>query len=355
MLAVLVKKLLFSHLDVFYFCFEVYVMDEFSLIDQFKPKSYRQNKLIKGIGDDAAIIRMGEGDTVVAIDTFVQDVHFTEKTLTPYQIGYRILAVNLSDLAAMGATPHFYLVSIVIPNDLADETVLEIFAGMKLLADQYQIDLIGGDTVSGDKLTITITIIGSVPKGKARLRSDAQPGDVVFVTGTLGDASAGLDLLLGNVAFLEKGELINKLQLKHQQPTPRVEFAIALRKLKRVALNDISDGLANELHEIAESSQVTIEIDDESIPLSEGLKMFSKDKQDEYKYFGGEDFELVGTVGKDELLRLKEIAEKASVTITEIGTVAYNKERNEKVFVRKNGVLKPLRKKGYVHRSRETE
>lgn len=330
-------------------------MDEFSLIEQIKPKAYRQNKLIKGIGDDAAVIRMGNNDTVVAVDTFIEGVHFTKETLSPWQIGYRLLAVNLSDLAAMGAKPHFYLVSIVIPNEVSDHDVMEIFSGMDQLAKQYDIDLIGGDTVSGDKLTLTVTIIGSVPKDKARLRSDARSGDVVFVTGTLGDSAAGLDLLLKNVSVDIDKQIKNELILKHQLPNPRVQFALAIRELERVALNDISDGLANELHEIAESSEVTIEIDDEKIPLSEGLRMFPAERVEFYKYFGGEDFELVGTVSEKKFPLLKEIAENSSLTITEIGSVSYNKERNENVWIRKNGTVQPLQKKGYVHRSRETE
>lgn len=330
------------------------MMDEFSFIEKIKPKIYHQNKLIKGIGDDAAIIRMEEIDTVVAVDTFVEGIHFTKETLTPWQIGYRLLAVNLSDLAAMGATPHFYLVSIVIPDELRDADVIEIFTGMKKLANEYKIDLIGGDTVSGKSLTITITIIGSVPKHKARLRSHARPGDVVFVTGTLGGASAGLDLLLKCISIDCSEHIKEKLIRKHQLPNPRVQFAIQLQEIERIALNDISDGLANELIEIAESSKVMIEIEDDAIPLSSGLHYFPRERIDYYKYFAGEDFELVGAASKTDFVKIKEIAEQLGIAITEIGFVSYNIERNGKVFIRKNGVIQPLQKKGYVHRrSRE--
>lgn len=329
-------------------------MDEFSLINRIKQMNYRQDSLIKGVGDDAAVFRTDSRDIVVAVDTFVEGIHFTEETLSPWQIGYRLLAVNLSDIAAMGAEPLFYLVSVVTPDRLQDKHLISIFDGMNFLAERYNIDLIGGDTVSGNELTLSVTVIGSVPKGKARYRTDAREGDVVFVTGTLGDARAGLQLLLEKRGINEDENVLTKLIQKHQQPEPRIHFAKQLQPLKRLALNDISDGLANELHEIAESSDVVIEIDDHAIPLSRGLQTFPKHEQDTYKYFGGEDFELVGTVCKNDFPFVKKVAEKLRVNITEIGSVSYNRERNGKVFVTKNGRVERLRKLGYVHRSKES-
>lgn len=328
-------------------------MDEFTLINHIKQSTYQRDELIKGIGDDAAVFRLMHEDTVVAVDTFVEGVHFTKETLSPWQIGYRLLAVNLSDLAAMGATPLFYLVSLVIPDDVTDAYVVDIFTGMKSLASKYNVDLIGGDTVSGEQLSLSLTIIGSVPKAKARYRSDAVAGDIVFVTGTLGDARAGLALLLKEVSAPNDDFFKQKLIEKHQQPTPRIEFAQQLRRINRLALNDISDGIANELHEIAESSDVAIDIHDAHIPISPGLQLLSRAQQNEYKYFGGEDFELVGTVAAADFPLVQAIGEKLEIKITEIGLVSYNKERNSKVFVHQEGKIIRLKKQGYVHRSRE--
>src|SRR5690606_28333798 len=214
------RRRLFSFI-LFYVCeIEVFALDDFSFIDNIKPNTYRQNKLIKGIGDDAAIFRMGNEDTVIAVDTVVEGVHFTKETREPCHIGHPLMAANLSDLAAMGAAPLFYLASVVIPDELPDADVLQIFSGMKKLADVYGVDLIGGDTTSGGLLTLSLTIIGSVPVGKARLRSDARPGDVVFVTGTLGDAGAGLDLLLNNIPVNCPEAEKRKLIKRHQLPTP---------------------------------------------------------------------------------------------------------------------------------------
>lgn len=328
-------------------------MDEFALIKQITPSTYRRQELRKGIGDDAAVFRLQQQDTVVAVDTFVEHVHFTKETLTPFQIGYRLLAVNVSDMAAMGATPLFYLVSIVVPDELDERFVADVYSGMDALASTYKMDLIGGDTVSGTELTLSVTMIGSVLKEKTRLRSDAKDGDIVFVTGTLGDARAGLQLLLQKERIDRDDCLRQRLITKHQTPTPRVEFAQALQPLARVALNDVSDGIANELHEIAASSGVSIMIDDAAIPISDGLRLFSEAEQYEYKYFGGEDFELVGTVREADFPFVISIGEQLGLKITEIGSVSYNKERTGEVLIKRAGQINDLPKYGYVHKSRE--
>src|SRR5699024_10384081 len=146
-------------------------MDEFSFIDSIKQYTYKQSSLKKGIGDDAAVFRQPSEDIVTAVDTFVEGVHFSRKTMDSFHVGYRALAANISDLAAMGAAPAFYLVSIVIPKTWPIEEIEQIFFGMKDLAGIYKLDLVGGDTVSGKELTISITVIGYVDRNKARYRS----------------------------------------------------------------------------------------------------------------------------------------------------------------------------------------
>src|SRR5690625_3168527 len=141
-------------------------MDEFSFINSIQQSFYRQSSLIKGIGDDAAVFRQPSEDIVTAVDTFVEGIHFTRETMPPYYIGYRVLAANLSDLAAMGAVPAFYLVSIIIPDSWETKKIQKIFYGMKSLSQQFKLDLIGGDTVSGEELSISLTVIGSVKREK---------------------------------------------------------------------------------------------------------------------------------------------------------------------------------------------
>lgn len=320
-------------------------MDEFQFINSITQKNYRQKSLLKGIGDDAAVFRNSFEDIVTAVDTFVENVHFSKKTMTSFQVGYRILAANISDMAAMGASPKFYLVSIVVPSNMKEQTLIDIFSGMKSLAREYHMDLIGGDTVSGNHLTISITIIGYVPKGKARYRKDAKEKDIVFVTGSLGNSRAGLHILMNDVNVTNKKYFIQK----HQMPQPRVHFTNSLVTLNRVALNDISDGIANELREIAEASNVTIIVEDEKVPVSDDFIQFTKEQQYEWKYFGGEDFEIVGTIPRKDWDFVKQKAKEHSLRLTKIGYVTYNEQLGSQVFIKKANHLHPLEKLGYIH------
>lgn len=318
-------------------------MDEFSLIQELKQSFYRQPSLQRGIGDDAAVFRETANDLVIAVDTFVEDIHFTEKTIRPFQLGYRLLAANFSDLAAMGAFPLYYLVSIVVPKKWSTSNVLKIVEGMRSLADMYHADLIGGDTVSGSKLILSVTVVGRVSRGKARYRSEAKPNDLVFVTGTLGDACAGLHILLHDLKVDGRDYFI----MRHQTPEPRIEFAYSLQAVERLALNDISDGLGNETHEIAEESEVSIVLYDDKIPVHPYFINFPKKFRQEWKYFGGEDFELVGTVSKEEWKIVQEKARELGLPITVIGYVTDKKEHP--VYVKKEEEIHPLKKAGYTH------
>jgi len=305
-------------------------MDEFSFIDSIKQNFYKQSTLMKGIGDDAAVFRPSGEDIVTAVDTFVENVHFTRQTMEPFHIGYRLLAANLSDLAAMGARPAFYLVSIVIPKTWKDEEIFEIFNGMKELATIYHMDLIGGDTVSGKELTVSITVIGYTEKNNARYRSHAKPGDIVFVTGTLGDSQAGYHILTHPGKYLEDNFFIER----HQLPSPQVEFASQLSVISRLALNDISDGIANEAAEIAADSNVAVTLVDEQIPTSAYYYQFPADLKTKWKLFGGEDFELLGTVSPKEWETVQQIADRTGTVLTKIGYVS--DEETGAVFLIKN-------------------
>lgn len=324
-------------------------MNEFSLINKIKQKNYKQAGLIKGVGDDAAVFSNNNSHIVTAIDTFTENVHFTKKTLSSKQIGYRVLAANLSDLAAMGAKPAYYLVSIVIPDNWTESNILSIFQGMNEIASRYHVDLIGGDTVSGEKLTVTVTVIGLCHPKKVRYRSDAQAGDIVFITGTLGDAQAGLYSLVNDeVSVQDKAYFIKR----HQRPTPRITFSNLLENVKRLSLNDISDGITNEAAEIAEASQVTIHLCDENIPIHPSLQQFPYQLKNNWIYNGGEDFELIGTVAREEWAKVKEAANKTKTPITKVGYVTYNSETNGNVYLWKNNKKERLIKKGYTHLSR---
>jgi len=321
----------------------VSMMDEFSLIHAIKQKYYKQSSLLKGIGDDAAVFRETTNDMVVAMDTFVEGVHFTKETMSAFHIGYRALAANLSDMAAMGASPVYYLVSIVVPKSWNEDAISDIFTGMKQLAYEYDADLIGGDTVSGHALVLTITVMGRVEKDKSRYRSTAKAQDVVFVTGTLGDSRAGLFLLENEMKIDARDYFIKR----HRMPSPRVDFARGITELKRVALNDVSDGLASEANEIAEASQVTLVLHDELIPVHSGYKQFPPDNQANWKYFGGEDFELLGTVPKADWPFVQRVADHLKLKLTEIGYVI--KRLEQPVYLKQDEKYNVLKKAGYTH------
>lgn len=318
------------------------IMDEFKLINKIKQTYYRNASLIKGIGDDAAVFKQTNQSILTAVDTFVENIHFIkDKTMSTKQLGYRCLAVNISDLAAMGAVPRFYLVSVVIPRNWEELDVLNVFDGLSQLAKKHQMDLIGGDTVSGDTFVLSVTVIGYADEEKVRYRSDAKVDDIVFVTGTLGDAGIGLDILLNDLKINNQSYFINR----HQVPEPRVTFAQLLNKIDRLSLNDISDGLSSELNEIAKASNVSIMINDKDIPVNKELKKLSDNQQIKYKYSSGEDFELVGTTSKKNWNQIKQAAKKAGILVTKIGQVVTS--TNERVFVDNYNQI--LKSNGYIH------
>ncbi|MEH7384530.1 thiamine-phosphate kinase [Bacillus sp. JJ1521] len=324
------------------------LQDEFHFIDQIKPKRVFQSGLIAGIGDDAALFRPTPNmEQIICVDTMVEGIHFNSHTMDPYQIGYKALAVNISDIAAMGGIPTYYLVSIAIPKDWNETDLLSIYEGMAMLADKYEIDLIGGDTVSiAESLVITVTVLGEVEKGKHFLRSHAKPGDIVFVTGTVGDSAAGLNVLLHSGKKHWFTELEEPLISKHQYPTPRVEIGRLLSTFGRVSLNDISDGLASEANEIAKASGVTLLIDDDKIPLSDAILAQFKDRALEFALYGGEDFELVGTMAASDWDILQKKAKEHGYGLSKIGTVS---EGGPAVFLNRDGELQKLEMKGYNH------
>ncbi|WP_373895189.1 thiamine-phosphate kinase [Virgibacillus sp. CBA3643] len=319
-------------------------MDEFSFIDSIKQQFYRQPTLMKGVGDDAAVFRQPAQDIAISVDTFVDGVHFTKNTMDAFHVGYRALAANISDLAAMGAAPAFYLVSIVIPTSWSETELAQIFTGMKELASIYKMDLIGGDTVSGNELTLSVTVIGYADKKKARYRSEAQAGDVVFVTGTLGDARAGYHILTSEGDYTDADYFIKR----HRLPSPRVEFAKRLNKLSRITLNDISDGLASEAAEIAQASQVNLTLHDELIPTSKPYKQFPEGLQHKWKLYGGEDFELLGAVSSSDWEKVRKMADETNTKITKIGYATVDADYGG-VFLTQHNTRERIYKRGYTH------
>ncbi len=323
--------------------------DEFDFINKIKPKYVQQTSLIQGIGDDAAIYRSNQMfDELICMDTMVEEVHFTRQTMTPWMVGYKALAVNISDIAAMGGIPTYYLVSIAIPEGWTEEELKQIYEGMSDLGKKYSMDLIGGDTVSSKKgLIITVTVLGKVEKGTCLLRRNAKPGDLVFVVGDLGGSAAGLDLLLRHSLDYPYEEFEKQLLKAHQQPIPQVEAGrILATSGENISLNDISDGLASETNELAEASGVDLHIIFDKIPRNDHMTSYPIEQQKKWCLFGGEDYQLVGTMSKDVFRGLDPIFHEKKLKLTVIGEVTSG---SGNVYLYEYKQKEKLLKKGFNH------
>ncbi|MDM4770058.1 thiamine-phosphate kinase [Solimonas sp. SE-A11] len=285
-------------------------MDEFSLIrHHFARLTPASDDVILGIGDDGALLQPSSGmQLAVTSDTLVAGRHFPEST-APADIGWKALAVNLSDLAAMGAAPRWFTLALTLPT--ADAAWLEGFAaGLRDLALSSGIALVGGDTARGP-LSITITAMGEVPPGQALRRDGARPGDRICVTGTLGDAALALRLL-------EQPGLPSVLRQRLDRPTPRIAAGLALRGLATAAL-DISDGLAGDLGHILAASGVGAEIDLEALPASAHFNgLAPAEGRTELMLRGGDDYELCVCLPPE---AVEEAQQRLDVPLTEIGRI----------------------------------
>ncbi|MGV6852079.1 MAG: thiamine-phosphate kinase [bacterium] len=307
---------------------------ESKIIEQLKATLEQPFDAVRvGIGDDAAVIAPKTQALVVCQDTLVSGTHFPEDT-NPKAIGHKALAVNLSDLAAMGAEPSWYLMSLCLP-DYNPSWVASFAQGMSALAQRYRIPLVGGDTVKGP-LQVTITAAGY--QSDPRLRSQARLGDLIAVTGTLGDAAAGLILK-------QRGAPQARLQSRLDYPQPRVRFGVAAAE-KAHAMIDLSDGLHRDLHRVLEASGFAARIDVHKLPCSTELKhYFPEDQIAPLQLQGGDDYELCLTFHYKELEFMQALAKKHGVELSIIGEII----PGDGINLYNNGHLYILAKGGYDH------
>ena len=296
-------------------------MAEFALIDRIAERSASRNDVLVGIGDDAAVLAVPAAhQLVISTDTLIDGVHFPHGTAAA-DIGWKALAVNLSDLAAMGATPAWASLALTLPE--ADADFVDGFMdGFGALAAQHRVALIGGDTTRG-ALSITITVHGFVPEDKALLRNGARAGDVVFVTGTIGDAAAGLRLLRSSAGHLDDDseQQHAKLIARLLRPTPQIAAGQILRGLASACI-DISDGLLADLAHVARRSGVAIEIDAPKLPASSALyNQFRGDERMALQLGGGDDYELAFTVPSAHADAVTRDLSKLGCGVTRIGRV----------------------------------
>jgi thiamine-monophosphate kinase len=292
-------------------------MDEFELIRRyFSRLGAARSDVVLGVGDDAALLEVPDGmELVAAVDTIVAGRHFLEGS-DARSIGHRALAVNLSDLAAMGASPAWATLALTLPK--AEPEWLEGFAsGFSELANAHRVALVGGDTTSGH-LTVSVQIMGHVPKGAALRRGGAEAGDLLAVTGTLGDASAGLALSMGALTS-GAAAAARELVARFDYPTPRVAFGVAARRLASACM-DLSDGLVGDLGKLIAASGLGARVGIEHLPLSPALRAItSLDWARNYALGGGDDYELLLAVHPERIAALAERARELNLTLTVIG------------------------------------
>ena len=288
---------------------------EFDLIERIRARAGTRNDVVLGIGDDAALLAPPSGmQLAVATDTLNIGVHFPPETAA-YDIGWKALAVNLSDLAAMGALPAWCSLSLTMPQ--ADDAWLEGFIdGFMALASMHDVALIGGDTTRAP-LSICVSVIGFVAPGRALRRDGAQVGDDVWVSGTLGDAAAALSLWQSGTAMPEM------LRTRFNRPTPRVELGQALSDIATSCI-DVSDGLLADLGHIAVASGVGAQIDVDALPASSDLIALAgtnDESRRRWQATGGDDYELCFTASPAFASEVIEAASHVGVAVTRIGRI----------------------------------
>lgn len=279
-------------------------LSEFEIIEKYFRNAFRDSPDVKcGIGDDAAIVSVPAGmELAITVDTLVAGIHFPDNT-RPEDIGYKSLAVNLSDMAAMGANPQWITMSLTMPE--SNENWLQSFmSGFACLAKQYSLSLIGGDLTHGP-LSITIQIHGFVPEGKALYRRGAMTGDLIYVSGTLGDAGLALGMVQGHyeVAEINREFLICRLN----RPTPQIELGMALRGIANSAI-DLSDGLLADLNHIVVASNKSAVVNVDDLPMSDAVK--PQPDAIELALTSGDDYELCFTVSPKKQSQVEELKQK---------------------------------------------
>ena len=276
-------------------------LSEFKLIDRYFTRSVQHKETALGIGDDCALLEIESGmQLALTVDTLVENIHFFAD-VAPETLGYKALAVSLSDLAAIGAEPRYATLALTLPD--VDEDWLQGFSeGFFEIADQYHVDLIGGDTTRGP-LSITVQAQGLVPQGQAILRSGAQVGDLIYVTGYIGDAGLALKMCLDESQCNDA-----KLMKRLNKPDPRVNAGLALRNLAHACI-DVSDGLAADLSHILQASQVGAVIDLAKLPLSDAVRNYQRTNELPcFAMTSGDDYELCFTLPAERVKRLEALS-----------------------------------------------
>jgi len=321
---------------------------EFGLIDQVRKwVPLTRPEVIQGIGDDVAVIAWGKRTLLVTTDILIEGTHFQRSLTTPFDLGKKSLMVNISDLAAMGGTPKYFLLSLGLPKNLPLSFVSSFYRGLKEGAKRYHVDLVGGDTSLSEKIVINICLLGEGRRGQILLRKGANPGDDLYVSGTVGDSSLGLRLLQ-NKKLLRKPK---RLTVRHLSPTPRVELGQVLGKRGwATAMIDVSDGLLIDATHLLEESGLGGRIWLDSLPLSRAYRKFAPLYSRDPFHFalsGGEDYELLFTASPSVRKKVLSLAGSLGTPVTWIGRMLPKEEGFR--IVRRDGTDYSPRSLGFDH------
>ena len=294
-----------------------------------------------GIGDDAALLNMpADQQLVVATDTLVESVHFPPQASAEH-IATRALCVNLSDMAAMGARPRWFTLALTLPATMASTQWLESFSrGLATVAEQYDIALVGGDTTAGP-LTISLTLLAEVPVAQSLRRDGAKPGDTLYVTGTLGDGAAALEIISrGDLAHSER------LLTRFYQPQPQIEAGIRLRNVASACI-DISDGLIADLGHICKASGVRSDIQTKLLPIHQQLHQLWPQQAVDWALSGGDDYQLCFTVPQSRCAIVNQWIDAGEFDATMVGQILA--PDNSKNLVIVDGSASTDIKRGFDH------
>ncbi len=295
---------------------------EFGLIEKVRKwVPVTQRGVVQGIGDDAAVIATGSKTLLVTTDILIEGIHFNRSWIHPYTLGKKSLMVNLSDIAAMGGTPKVFLLSLGLPGNLPFSFVSAFYRGLREGAKRFHVDLVGGDTSLSRKIVINVCLLGEGKTDEILYRKGAKVGDDLYVSGTVGDSSLGLELLRDKSPRNKPIGLIRK----HLSPCPRVELGQALsRRGRATSMIDVSDGLLIDTTHLLEQSGMGGRIWRDCIPVSRLYRkyapLYSKDPY-RFALCGGEDYELLFTAPASAKARIRSLAASLQIPITRIGRI----------------------------------
>lgn len=309
--------------------------------------------VILGVGDDAAVVEPGNGPSVLTTDLLVEGVHFERGAISARDLGAKAIAVNVSDIAAMGASPRYALTSLALPADVEAAWVVELYGGMRGACDEYALALVGGDLSRAGELVISVTVAGEVARGRAVTRRGARVGDAVVVTGSLGAAAAGLSLSRAPAPTIAEAlsagwgrEVLDALA----RPVARVGEGVTLAQCGATAMMDLSDGLAKDLSRLCAESGVGARVELTNLPIADAVRSAASILELDpvaLAVSGGEDYELLATLAPTDVEPARErLGERFGVPLTRVGEII---EERTLVAVDTGGAETTLEPKGWDH------